>query len=310
MKVIFMGTPEFSVPCLRMLVEEGYKIPMVITQPDKPKGRGKKLCCPPVKEFAIKHNIEVHQPVKVKTKGFGHLIRSCSPDLIVVVAYGRILTKSVLDIPKLGCINVHASLLPKYRGSAPYQWAIINGENVSGNTTMLMDEGMDTGDILLKKEIPITDNMTAGELHDKLSIMGAEVLKDTIEGLVKGSIAPIPQDNEQASYAPMLLKDTGLIDWGKNAKDIHNLVRGTNPWPGAFTYFNGLRMRIWKTEVVENNSSDKPIGTILSVDKNGLIVACGHNVLKVIEIQLDNCRRMIMEEYICGHKLNAGDKLG
>ncbi len=305
-----MGTPEFSVPCLKMLIEEGYEIPMVITQPDKPKGRGKKICCTPVKEFAIKHNIEVHQPVKVKNKCFANLIRSGCPDLIVVVAYGRILTRNVLEIPRLGCINVHASLLPKYRGSAPYQWAIINGESITGNTTMLMDEGMDTGDILLKNEIPISDSMTAGELHDKLSIMGASLLKETIQELVNGSIVPVPQDNEKATYAPMLSKDTGLIDWRKDAKDINNLIRGTNPWPVAFTYYEGLRMRIWKAEVVDNNCSDKPAGTILSVGKMGLIVACGFNTLKVTEIQLDNCRRMAVEEYICGHKLNAGDKLG
>jgi len=307
LKIIFMGTPEFSVPCLKMLIEEGYEIPAVITQPDKPKGRGKKLCAPPVKEFALSCGINVYQPEKVKTKEFVGLIRSMSPDLIIVVAYGKILSKRVLDIPRLGCINVHASLLPKYRGAAPYQWAIINGEKVTGITTMLMDEGMDTGDILLRREMNIPDDMTAGELHDKLSIMGAEILKETLKKLEMGVLTPVPQNNDEATYASMLNKDMGNIDWTKSARDICNLIRGTNPWPGAYTYLNGCRIRIWKAEIIDNQRTGQQPGAVVDVDKCSLIVECGKGTLKVLELQMDNCRKMFTEEYLCGHKINKGD---
>jgi len=305
-----MGTPEFAVPCLDMLIKEGYDIAAVITQPDKPKGRGKKLAFSPVKEKALQHDIDVLQPVKIKTPEFTDKLRSLKPDLLVTAAYGQLLSKEILDIAPLGCINVHASLLPKYRGAAPIHWAIINGETVTGITTMYTDIGMDTGDMLLKRQIEIPDDMTAGELHDKLSELGAQVLKDTLQALKNGSLQRVPQSDSDATYAPMIKKDLGKIDWSGTSKNIHNLVRGINPWPGAFTYYQGERMRIWKTEVVDEVSEETRPGTICKVNKEGIIVSCGRGLLKIKEIQFDSCRKMSVEEYICGHDILEGELLG
>lgn len=310
MRIVFMGTPEFAVPSLDMLVNEGYEVAAVVTQSDKPKGRGNKLSAPPVKEYALKRNIKVLQPEKVKTPEFAAELESLKPDLLITVAYGKILPKVVLDIPPLGCINVHGSLLPKYRGAAPIQWSIINGENVTGITTMYTDIGMDTGDMLLKSGIKISDDMTAGELHDKLSILGAQVLKDTLKRLEEGTLERTPQVNEEASYSPMMQKDTGLINWTKSAKEIHNLIRGTNPWPGAYSYYAGERMRVWKTEVSDDSGMGKKPGTIYEVGKDGLIVSTGSGILKILEIQFDSGKRMTVEEYIRGHKIDLGEILG
>ncbi|MCX8129006.1 MAG: methionyl-tRNA formyltransferase [Clostridia bacterium] len=310
MRIVFMGTPEFAVPSLEMLVNEGYEVVAVVTQPDKPKGRGNKLAAPPTKEYALKNNIKVFQPVKVKTPEFAKELEDLKPDLLVTVAYGRILPQNVLDIPPLGCINVHGSLLPKYRGAAPIQWSIINGENVTGITTMYTDIGMDTGDMLLKSGIKITDDMTAGELHDKLSVIGAQVLRDTLKKLEDGTLERIPQINEEATYAPMMQKETGLINWTKSSKEIHNLVRGTNPWPGAYTFFGGERVRVWKTEVSDDSTAGQKPGTIQEVGKNGLIVFTGRGLIKILEIQLDSGKRMKVGDYIRGHKLDLGEVLG
>ncbi|MCX7842934.1 MAG: methionyl-tRNA formyltransferase [Clostridia bacterium] len=307
MRIIFMGTPEFAVPCLDMLVKEGYDVAAVITQPDKPKGRGNRLAAPPVKEYALEHGLEVLQPVKVRTKEYALQLRSYKPDLFVTCAYGRILTGEVLGIPPMGCINVHASLLPLYRGAAPIQWAIINGEKETGITTMYTDEGLDTGDMLLKKAIAITDDMTAGELHDKLSVMGAEVLKETLEKLKEGKLERIPQP-EGATYAPIIEKDMGRINWSKPALHIHNLVRGTDPWPGAFTTYANGRMRIWKTQVVDGSKEGLEPGTILKVSKEGIFAACGSGVVKITEIQTDSGKRMSVQSYIMGHKIIEGEK--
>ena len=239
MKIVFMGTPEFAVPALEALIEK-FDVEAVFTQPDKPKGRGKKLAMSQVKEVAVKHDIKVFQPEKLKKdRETIEELKNIAPDFIIVVAYGQIFSKEILEIPKYGCINLHASLLPKYRGAAPINWAIINGEKVSGNTTMFMDEGLDTGDMLLKSEAQITDSMTAGELHDKLMEQGGELLVNTIKGIMDGKIKRIKQEDDKSCYSPMLSKETGKIDWTKGGKKINNLIRGLNPWPLASTHYNG-----------------------------------------------------------------------
>lgn len=308
MKIVFMGTPEFAVPSLDMLVKKGYTVEAVITQPDKPKGRGKRVTPPPIKEYAQKKSIPVLQPEKVKDPEFIAALKKLKPDLIITAAYGKILSRDILDIPPLGCINVHGSLLPKYRGAAPIHWAIINGETVSGITTMFTDEGMDTGDILLKKEVEITDEMTAGELHDILALVGAEVLENTLKKLENGTLKRIKQCDEEATYAPIIKKDTGLINWAKSAIEIHNLVRGTNPWPVAFTFYKKKRMKIWKTKAIDGRSSGIRPGTICKACKDGLLVSTGAGMLKVIEIQFDSCRAMGIDE--CWHNLDEGEVLG
>jgi methionyl-tRNA formyltransferase len=310
MKIVFMGTPEFAVPSLEMLNNEGYEIAAVVTQPDKPKGRGKKLAAPPVKEFAINHEINVLQPEKVRTEEFIQKLVFIKPDILITVAYGKILPKAVLDIPQSGCINVHGSLLPKYRGPAPINWSIINGEKKTGITTMYTDIGMDTGDILLKREIEITNDMTARELNDKLSLLGAEVLKETIRTIEIGKLLRIPQNEKDATYAPILKKDLGEINWLKASTDIHNLVRGTIPWPSAYTFYKGERVRIWKTQVINEDLTEYKPGTIIQVSNEGMLVACGKGFLKVKEVQFDSSRRMTVEDYICGHTIDEGEILG
>lgn len=309
MRIVFMGTPEFAVPCLDMLVKEGYEIAAVVTQPDKPKGRGNKLAAPPVKEYAVNQGIEVIQPVKVRTPEYVELLKSYKPDLFVTCAYGRILTKEVLDIPALGCINVHGSLLPKYRGAAPIQWSIINGEKVTGITTMYTDVGMDTGDMLLKKELAISEDMTAGELHDRLSVMGAEVLKETLEKLKENKLVRVSQMESEATYAPIIDKGTGRINWSRPSIEIHNLVRGTDPWPGAFTFYKGSRMRVWKTRSEEDCLSGRNPGTIISAGRDGILVACVSGAVRILELQFDSGKRMSVESYITGHDINEGEIL-
>jgi methionyl-tRNA formyltransferase len=310
MRIIFMGTPEFAVPSLDMLVREGYDVMAVVTQPDKPKGRGNKLTPPPVKVYALEKGIEVLQPVKVRTPEYAEQLRRLKPDLMVTAAYGRILTKEVLQIPPYGTINVHGSLLPKYRGAAPIQWAIINGDQVAGITTMYTDVGMDTGDMLVKREIEITGDMTSGELHDIMAAAGAGVLKETLERLQAGTLVGIPQLHEQATHAPMMEKETGHIDWSRDAQAVHNLVRGTDPWPGAFTFYRGERMRIWKTAVSTQSIKGKIPGTICTVDREGVLVVCGTGAVIVREVQFDSGKRMSVDEYIRGHQINEGEVLG
>jgi methionyl-tRNA formyltransferase len=310
LRIIFMGTPEFAVPILDMLVREGYDVKAVVAQPDKPKGRGNRLAAPPVTEYALAKGIDVLQPEKVRTPEFADELKKRRPDLLVTAAYGKILPESVLDIPPLGCINVHASLLPKYRGAAPIQRAIINGEKVTGITTMFTDAGMDTGDMLLQKELEITDSMTAGELHDRLSVLGAKVLRDTLKRLQDGTIERIPQRHEDATYAPMIDKSIGTIDWRKSSKEIHNLVRGVNPWPGACTFNGERRIRVWKTEVFQPAElmADLVPGKVCRVDRFGMVVAAGEGFVRITEIQFDSGRRMSLEE--CWHNLHEGEVLG
>ncbi len=306
-----MGTPDFAVPSLEMLINEGYKVVAAVTQPDKPKGRGNKMAAPPVKEIAFKHGVEVLQPSKVKTAEFIQQIRELNPDLLITAAYGKILSKELLEVPKYGCINVHGSLLPAYRGAAPINWAVINGEEKTGITTMFTDVGVDTGDILLKRELDIGPDMTVGELHDEMAVLGAEVLKDTLVELKKGTLKRIPQEDSQSSYAPMISKELGHIDWSKKAPEIHNLVRGTDPWPGAYTFLEGNRMRVWKTmlvdEKVDNNQEN---GLILKVDDEGVLVKCSDGCILIKELQFDSSKRMAVKDYIRGHQIKTGEQLG
>lgn len=311
MKIVFMGTPDFAVPSLEMLVNEGYEVVAAVTQPDKPKGRGNKLTAPPVKEFAIKNGIQVLQPAKIKTSDFVEQIRELQPDLLITAAYGKILSKELLEVPVLGCINVHGSLLPEYRGAAPINWAVINGEEKTGITTMFTDVGLDTGDMLLKSELAIGPDMTVGELHDKMAVLGAQVLRDTLSELKRGTLKRIPQDDSVSTYAPMMNKELGLIDWSKKASEIHNLVRGTDPWPGAYTLLEGNRMRVWKTVLTkERSDSCQENGRILKVDDQGILVKCSDENLLLLEVQFDSSRRMSVKEYIRGHEIKTGETLG
>ncbi|HBF7898357.1 methionyl-tRNA formyltransferase [Clostridioides difficile] len=309
MKIVFMGTPYIAVPCLQKIIDEKYEILGVVTQPDKPKGRGKKLGMSPVKELAIENNIPVYQPVKARDKEFIDKIKSLNPDVIVVVAFGQILPKEILEIPKLGCINVHVSLLPKYRGAAPINWVIINGEEKTGVTTMYMDEGLDTGDMILKTEVNLDENITAGELHDKMMNIGAETLKETLRLIEEGNAPREVQNHEEFSYAPIMNKSLGNIDFSKSAREIHNLVRGVNPWPSAYTTYNDVIMKVWKTKVLDEKST-KDVGTIIDVSKDGIKVSTIDNVLLIEEIQMPNKKRMLVGEYIKGNTIETGLVLG
>jgi methionyl-tRNA formyltransferase len=308
MNIVFMGTPDFAVPSLKKLIEE-YNVTAVLTQPDKPKGRGKKMACSAVKEEALKHGITVYQPVKLKEDlELIQTLKDLKPDFMIVIAFGQILTKEVLDIPKHGCINLHGSLLPMYRGAAPIQWSVINGEKVAGNTTILMDVGIDTGDMILKDEVEITDNMTAGELYDILKVKGADLLMESIEGIANGSLSPEKQ-GEETFYAKPLDKNIANINWNMSSREIHNLVRGLNPWPIAYTDYKGERMKIYETEVSEEKTSSEP-GTILDVNKNGVKVACKDSVLIVKKVQFPNGKPLTIEQYINGHEIEKNIVLG
>lgn len=309
MKIVFMGTPDIAVPCLQKIIDEKYEILGVVTQPDKPKGRGKKLGMSPVKELAIGNNIPVYQPIKARDKEFIDIMKSLNPDVIVVVAFGQILPKEILEIPRLGCINVHVSLLPKYRGAAPINWVIINGEEKTGVTTMYMDEDLDTGDMILKTEVNLGENITAGELHDKMMNIGAETLKETLKLIEEGTAPREVQNHEEFSYAPIMNKSLGNIDFSKSAREIHNLVRGVNPWPSAYTTYNGVTMKIWKTKVL-NEKSTKGAGTIIDVSKEGIKVSTRDKVLLIEEIQMPNKKRMLVGEYIKGNTIETGLVLG
>lgn len=307
MKILFMGTPGFAVPCLESLIKAGHNICGVFTQPDKPKGRGHKLTAPPVKEVAIKNNIEVFQPDKIRNAETLSIIKDLEPEIIVVVAYGKILPKEIIDYPKYGCVNVHASLLPKYRGAAPIQWSIINGEKTTGVTTMYMNEGLDTGDMLLKSSTIINDDETSGDLHDRLSFIGADLILKTLNEISKGTIKRKKQNDDEASYSTMLDKSLCNIDWNKAAINIHNLVRGLNPWPTASTILNGNILKIHKTKV-SNIKGGSP-GEIISL--NPFVVSCsGDTSLEILELQLLGKKGMSSEEFLRGHKIKIYEKLG
>ncbi|MCE5286651.1 MAG: methionyl-tRNA formyltransferase [Pelosinus sp.] len=307
-RVIFMGTPDFAVPCLSMLVEENYEVAAVVTQPDRPKGRGQKLAFSPVKEAALAYNIPVLQPEKIKTPEFEQKLAKLAPDLIVVVAFGQLLSKTILALPPLGCINVHASLLPKYRGAAPIHWAIINNEIVSGVTTMYMDIGMDTGDIILAAQTSIGANETTGELHDKLRDMGAELLKKTVALLVCHKAPRTPQQHEAATYAVLLKKEIEKINWSLSALEIHNLVRGLNPWPGAYAQHHNL-LKIWQTKVLSLKEVYSQPGRIAGISKEGIIVETGQGRLELLLVQPASKRRISALEYAHGYNIAEGEIL-
>lgn len=309
MRIVYMGTPDFAVASLEALIQAGYNIVGVVTQPDRPRGRGQKLHSPPVKVIAEKFNIPVYQPDKIKTPQFINELKDLKPDVIAVVAYGKILPPEILYLPPLGCINVHASLLPKYRGSAPIHWAIINGEQETGITTMHMDEGMDTGDMILTATTQIGTNDTVGELHDVLAEIGAKLLTETISLIGRGEAPRTAQDDTDASYAPMLTREHELIVWHQPAKTLHNQVRGMNPWPGTYTTWQGKILKIWRTEIIFKQTSEKP-GTVVACNNDEIIVQTGENCLALREIQLQGSRRLACKDFLCGNKVEFGICLG
>lgn len=306
MRVVFMGTPDFAVPSLKRLEEDGHTIALVVTQADKPKGRGRMLAPPPVKEYALTKDWPVFQPTRMKAKETLQTIRDARPDVIVVVAFGRILPPSILSLPRYGCINVHGSLLPHYRGAAPIQWAVLNGDHEAGVTTMQMNEGLDTGDMLLTSVRALQDDTTAGELFDLLCEDGAELLSQTLLALEAGTLHPIPQDDTQASYAPMLDKSMSRIDWNKSAWGVHNQVRGLNPWPSASTLYHGKTLKVHASHV--GDATDAATGTVISVSP--LQIACGDGkAIALDEVQIEGSKRMAASDFLRGHPLQIGDLL-
>lgn len=308
--VVFMGTPLFSVPFLDAIIKSKREIALVITQPDKPKGRGQKLMPPPVKEFAMSRNIPVLQPEKLSEASVAETIRGLNPEFIVVVAYGKIIPSQILKIPVKGCINVHASILPEFRGASPIQWAVINGRTLSGVTTMLMDETLDTGDILLQETVEIDRTDTAGSLGVKLSEIGPGLLIKTLGRLEMGAIIPIPQDHEKASYAPLIKKEDGIINWKESSEHIYNKIRGFDPWPGVYTFYKGKRWGIWKAEVKDTTIPTAKPGEVTDINPDGIVVAAGKGAVNITEIQPEGKRRMRVDEYLRGHKLEKGIVLG
>lgn len=306
-----MGTPEFAVPSLKFLIDSSHEVVGVVTQPDRPKGRNRKMAASPVKIIAQEAGIPIYHPEKINNIKMVNELRKLNPDVIIVVAYGQILSKDILSIPKNGCINVHASLLPKYRGAAPIQWAIIKGETETGITTMLMDEGMDTGDILVQTKVEISANDTAGTLHDKLAEVGAQTLKHTLELMGLKKLKRIPQDHSLASYAPMLRKEDGLINWDKNVMDINNLIRGTNPWPGAYTFIRGMQLKIHESKIFNQTAVDKIPGQVVGFEKGkGILVACKKGILLIKKVQPPGKQEMSAWAYVLGHPIEIGSVLG
>jgi len=308
-RIIFMGTPDFSVPTLRALHENQYDVLAVVTQPDRPKGRGRRLVPPPVKEVASTLGYSVLQPLGIKEPWFIEKIIALDPDLFVVVAYGRILPGSFLSIPHLGAINIHPSLLPKYRGPAPIQWAIINGEQETGVTTMWMDEGMDTGDILLSSKVPIGPDDTSGSLHRRLAEIGAQLLIETLTKLKSADFVGKPQDKSGATYAPLLKKKDGRIDWTSDAGSVDAFIRGMTPWPGAFTFLFGKRLRVLKAKDLQKAAREKP-GTVLEGFPGDFNIATGRGILAIEEVQLESAKRLPVEDFLRGCPVPAGTLLG
>lgn len=310
MRIVFMGTPDFAVGSLQALCESGkHEILAVVTQPDRPKGRGNKLLQTPVKEYALEQGLTVYQPQKVKTPEFVELLHDLQPELIVVAAFGQFLSKEILELPKYGCINVHASLLPKYRGAAPIQYAIIKGEKESGVTIMQMDIGMDTGAMLDKVVVPIAENTTMGELHDVLREQGAALLLQVIDKIAAGTAVAEPQDNEQATYATLLNRSMEHIDWSKTAQEVHNLIRGFNPAPSTFTKLpNGKSLKIWGSKMT-GKSSTAAAGTVIETGKHSFLVACGEGVLEITEVQPESKKRMPAQVFLNGRGVQEGDLL-
>lgn len=309
MNIVFMGTPDFSVGALEALIAAGHRITAVVTQPDKPKGRGKEVQYPPVKECALKHGIEVFQPVKIKAPEAVEVLRGYEADLFVVAAFGQILSQEILDMPKYGCINIHASLLPKYRGAAPIQWAILDGEPYTGVTIMQMNAGMDTGDILTSVKVEITPEDTGDSLFDKLCIAGAKLCVQTIPMIEQGSLVPQPQNEAEATYAGKISKAVGRIDWAESAEVISRKVRGLNSWPSAYTQFQGKQLKIWKASV-SGEAKNGAAGTVHTVTKDTFQVNTGDGVLAVSEVQLEGKKRMPVRDFLLGYRVTVGETVG
>jgi methionyl-tRNA formyltransferase len=306
--IIFMGTPDFAVPTLQALVRNDHDVALIVTQPDRPKGRGRRPAAPPVKLKALELNLDWIQPSTLKNEDFIDRLRRIQPDFLVVIAFGHLLTEKILQLPKFGAINIHASLLPKYRGPAPIQWAIINGERQTGITTMLMDKGLDTGDILLTQKEPILAEDTSGALHDRLALRGADLLIRTLESFASGNIKPQPQDHSRATYAPLLKKEDGHINWQKSAEQLQAFVRGMTPWPGAFTYHHQNRLKVLRAAAEPENVAQPP-GTILAGFPGDLRVAAGRHVLSILEIQGPSGKRLAIADFLRGYPLPPGSHL-
>lgn len=304
MKVLFMGTPEFAVPTLEALIEK-HDVLAVVTQPDKPKGRGKKMVFPIVKEKALEHGLTVHQPPKVKAPEFVEVLKSYEPDVIVVVAFGQILSEEILNIPKYGCINVHGSILPKYRGAAPIQWSIINGEEFGGVTTMYMAKGLDSGDMILKAEEKIKEDDTYGTLYDRLSVIGADLLIKTLEQIENGTVNRIPQNDDEATLAPMITREMEHIDWNGTSRNVVNLIKGLNPQPTAYTMYNGEKLKIWFAEA-DNGNYTGTAGEIVDVRKKDFLVKTTDGAVVVKEVQAQGGKRMTADAYMRGHTVEKG----
>ena len=309
MKVIFMGTPDFAVNTLEKIIEAGHEVMLVVTQPDKPKGRGNTMQFPPVKECAVSHGLEVFQPVKIREDASVEYLKKFAPDIIIVAAFGQILPKSILDLPKYGCINVHASLLPKYRGAAPIQWAVINGDEITGVTTMRMDVGLDTGDMLATEEVPLLGTETGESLFDQLSTLGGPLLLKTLEEIENGEVKPVKQKDEESTYAKMLTREMGELDFQEEAVRLERYVRGLNSWPSAYTHYHGKLLKIWEADVVDNDSKGRP-GEIVELQKDGFLIQTGKGCLKVRQVQLEGKKRMAAGDFLRGMQMKAGDLLG
>ena len=310
MRIIFMGTPDFSVGTLEALVEAGHEVVLAVTQPDKPKGRGKEMQFTPVKECALRHGIPVFQPKKVRDPECVEELKKYQADVCVVIAFGQILPKEILEMTPYGCINVHASLLPSYRGAAPIQWAVIRGEKISGVTTMQMDEGLDTGDMLEKTEIILDEKETGGSLHDKLAEAGAKLCVHTLDKLVQGDLTPQKQGDSPTEYARMLDKKLGDINWEQSAVEIERLIRGLNPWPSAYTDWNGKTMKIWEADAVPGENTEKAPGTITDVTKDDFAVQTGDGQLRVRALQIPGKKRMEADAFLRGYQVKVGEHLG
>lgn len=309
MKIIFMGTPDFAVGTLEAIIEAGHEVVLVVTQPDKPKGRSGALQFPPVKECAVAHGIEVFQPTKIRLEENVDYLRKYDADIFVVAAFGQILPQSILDMPKYGCINVHASLLPKYRGAAPIQWAVINGDPVTGVTIQQMDIGVDTGDIIVTRELAIAEDETGGGLFDKLAVIGAEACIEALTQIENGTATRTTQNHEEATHVSMISKEFGLIDWNKSAVEIERLIRGLNPWPSAYTKIDGKTFKIWKAKVVSEEKEGET-GCVIRVDKGAMEVQTGKGVLSLLEVQLEGKKRMEVDAFLRGYHVEQGVFLG
>ncbi|MBR5485632.1 MAG: methionyl-tRNA formyltransferase [Oscillospiraceae bacterium] len=305
MKIVFMGTPDIAVPMLDRIINDGHEVVGVLTQPDKPQGRHYTLTPPPVKVLAQEKGIPVYQPEKMRDGQALEILKELAPELIVVVAYGKILPKEILELPKYGCVNVHASLLPKYRGAGPIQWSVINGEKETGVTTMYMAEGLDTGDMILKMSTPIGEEETAGELYDRLAVLGAECISQTIELIAQGKAPREPQDDSLSSYAPMLSKETGKLDFTRSAKELHCLIRGVSPWPGAYTTLGDKNLKVHSAKLSEGKGKPGEL-----IDEKRMIVACGEGALEFTEVQLAGSKRMTADVFLRGRQLAKGTIFG